>query len=397
MPRGSDTLLFCKFDTPLLAAGSLILGHDHREVRVMKYCFSIEPGQIDKEYRMLVETTGYRKYTAAFIGPYTYCWNTCIDNGLEFSAPDGRLYYDLQIGSFNSIGNNLCLCFGKNHNIKRVSSGALDLFFKMNQIDIDGSKSSFDQKGDIIIQNDVWMGENVTIMPNVIVKNGAVIARNSHVVSDVPPYAVVGGNPAHVIGYRYEKEQIQKLQQIQWWYWDTDKMIENTDHFTEDIDGFCNRFYEEARDEYETYVFNRKRVKDTYFVFVDYYEEYRAFPYVLTDFLDIYSKNTEKRLILFVRDDHRDEVLDDGFLGELLTIVDDIAGSSQIVCSVEVRRGSFLDAKKAFLECSHFITTRTYDTVYFTCLADLLGIEIISGVDSNIQFVKRHNIHLLKH
>lgn len=95
---------------------------------------------------------------------------------------------------------------------KKINTGALDLFFQGNQISVADSDTDFTQKGTIIIQNDVWIGSNVTIIPGVVIRNGAVIARNSHVVSDVPPYAIVGGNPAKVIGYRFSSEQIEKLQ-----------------------------------------------------------------------------------------------------------------------------------------------------------------------------------------
>lgn len=358
------------------------------------YRFSIEPNKLKEEDRILIKSTNYKQYTGAFVGPYTYCWNLSVDNGIEFEASCGRLCYNLQIGNFNSIGNNLQLCFGKNHNIKTVSTGGVELFLKANNIEVDYAKgSSFNEKGNIVIQNDIWFGENVTIMPNVLIRNGAVIARNSHVVSDVPAYAVVGGNPARLIGYRYTKEQIEKLQKIQWWYWNTDKIMRYAEYFTEDIDRFCDRFYDEAEAEYESYIKNREQKKDTYFVFVDYYEEYCSFPYILESFLDMYSKEEEKELLLFIRDDCSVEKIEDALLDNLLNVVNDITMSPEILSSVEVRRGTFIEAKSCFLNCSHFITTRTYNTVYFTCLAEQLGIEIISGVDSKIQFVKRRNMH----
>jgi acetyltransferase-like isoleucine patch superfamily enzyme len=72
-------------------------------------------------------------------------------------------------------------------------------------------------KGDVIIGNDVWIAANVTIMSGVTIGNGAVIANNSHVVKNVDPYSLVGGNPAKLIKYRLTPEQIKKLLEIKWW------------------------------------------------------------------------------------------------------------------------------------------------------------------------------------
>ena len=64
---------------------------------------------------------------------------------------------------------------------------------------------------DVIIGNDVWIGSNVTIMSGVTIGDGVVIANNSHVVKNVEPYSLVGGNPAKLIKYRFSQEQIKNL------------------------------------------------------------------------------------------------------------------------------------------------------------------------------------------
>ncbi len=74
--------------------------------------------------------------------------------------------------------------------------------------------------GNVVIGNDVWIGTNVTIMSGVTIGDGAVIANNSHVVKNIDSYSLVGGNPARFIRRRFSPEQIEKLLDIQWWYWD---------------------------------------------------------------------------------------------------------------------------------------------------------------------------------
>lgn len=352
----------------------------------MQVTFSLEPNQLKEPSRIMLNEKNYKEITGVYVGKHTYCWNTFVDSGTEFSLKDERVYHNLHIGNFNSIGNGLKLIFGRNHNIKRIDTGAVELMLQDANIPVNEEKTSFNQKGSIVIQNDVWFGENVTVMAGVTIRNGAVIARNSHVVKDVPPYAVVGGNPAQIIGYRFSREQIEKLQKIQWWYWNDEKIKRNAALFSEDIDRFCSFFFREAEQEFLSEQQKRKIEQDTYFVFVDYYENYCSYPYILESFLDKYMLDCSKKLLLFVRDDLAVDSMEDEKLTQMEVLLSDIKKEKSICCSVEMEKGTVADAKNSFLKCSHYIINRTFDTVYFSCLADRLGIEIISGADSFIQF-----------
>lgn len=79
-------------------------------------------------------------------------------------------------------------------------------------------------KGDVVIGNDVWIGENVVIMSGVTIGDGAVIANNSHVIKNVEPFSISGGNPCQKIKYRFTPEQIERLLVIQWWDWPDEKI-----------------------------------------------------------------------------------------------------------------------------------------------------------------------------
>lgn len=80
---------------------------------------------------------------------------------------------------------------------------------------------------DTIIGNDVWIGHNAAIMPGVNIGHGAIVAAASVVARDVPPYAVVGGNPAGLIRVRYPAEIIAELLELAWWDWPIDKIEAN--------------------------------------------------------------------------------------------------------------------------------------------------------------------------
>ena len=76
----------------------------------------------------------------------------------------------------------------------------------------------------LVIENDVWIGSNVLLLGGIRIGNGAVIAAGSVVTKDVPPYAIVGGNPAKIIRYRFETGEIERLLELKWWDWPEDKI-----------------------------------------------------------------------------------------------------------------------------------------------------------------------------
>lgn len=82
-------------------------------------------------------------------------------------------------------------------------------------------------KGDVVVGNDVWAGWSVTIASGVTVGDGAVLATNAMVTKDVPPYAIVAGNPARIIRYRFDEDTIAALLTIRWWDWPEEKVNAN--------------------------------------------------------------------------------------------------------------------------------------------------------------------------
>ena len=82
-------------------------------------------------------------------------------------------------------------------------------------------------KGDTVIGNDVWIGQNVTFLPGVHVGDGAIIGANSVVAKDVLPYHIVGGNPAKTIRKRFDDETIELLLKLRWWDWPAEKITKN--------------------------------------------------------------------------------------------------------------------------------------------------------------------------
>jgi virginiamycin A acetyltransferase len=84
-------------------------------------------------------------------------------------------------------------------------------------------------KGDTVIGNDVWIGQNAVILPGVRIGDGAIIAANAVVATNVAPYTIVGGNPARLIRRRFDEELTEYLLQLKWWDWPAEKIFRHLD------------------------------------------------------------------------------------------------------------------------------------------------------------------------
>ena len=141
----------------------------------------------------------------------------------------------ISIGKMTSISWGITFCmlnYKFDHNYHNVSS------YGLNSIDWIAPKEFLpsQKKCQINIGNDVWIGRGSFLKSAnpekpLIIGDGAVVAANSLVVKNVPPYAIVGGNPAQIIKYRFNEKIIDALLKIQWWNWDIDKIYENHKYF----------------------------------------------------------------------------------------------------------------------------------------------------------------------
>jgi acetyltransferase-like isoleucine patch superfamily enzyme len=129
--------------------------------------------------------------------------------GIGTYGPIKAIYSDadneyLTIGNYCSIGSGSTFMLGSEHGYKGISTFPF-------RVKILGEFSEAKSKGPIILGDDVWLGENVLVLSGVNIGKGAVVAAGSVVVKDVPPYTIVGGNPAKVIKLRFSPEIIEKL------------------------------------------------------------------------------------------------------------------------------------------------------------------------------------------
>ena len=138
----------------------------------------------------------------------------------------------LIIGKFCMIASDVKFIMnGANHLSNAISTYPFAVFGNGWESAMEGK--TYPNKGNIEIGNDVWIGYNATIMAGVKIGDGAIIATNSTVVSDVEPYTIVGGNPAREIKKRFSPEIVERLLKLQWWNWDIEKITKNVQNLTD--------------------------------------------------------------------------------------------------------------------------------------------------------------------
>lgn len=155
------------------------------------------------------------------IGKYSSLWGP----NLDITTGEQKV----SIGNFCSIARNVTFQTF-NHNHKKIST-----YFIGKNLFNEKWENEKISKGDIYIENDVWIGAHSVILGGITIHNGAVVAANSVVTKDVPPYSIVGGIPARIIGYRFEEIMIQKIQELNWWDWSVEKINNNKALFADEI------------------------------------------------------------------------------------------------------------------------------------------------------------------
>lgn len=192
--------------------------------------FTEEKGMNDKIYpRTSDNQTVYLKNVVTNanieIGDYTM-YNDFVQDPLDFEKNNVLYHYPinkdkLKIGKFCSIACGAKFLFtSANHKMRSLSTYPFPIFFEEWGLDVKNICDAWDNKGDIVIGNDVWIGYEAVILSGVTIGDGAIIGSRAVVTKDVEPYTIVGGVPAKSIRKRFDDKTILKLENIRWWNWD---------------------------------------------------------------------------------------------------------------------------------------------------------------------------------
>lgn len=149
------------------------------------------------------------------------------------------------IGKFCSIGRNVDIG-GFNHNYEKVTTLPL---FRLEQMIASDKKlrtSNINAESYCMIGNDVWIAAGVNVLHKVSIGDGAVIGAGSVVTKDVPPFAVVAGNPAKILKFRFSENHIKNLLKIKWWNWPDEIILKNIKWMVQEelSDTTINRLWE---------------------------------------------------------------------------------------------------------------------------------------------------------
>ena len=166
------------------------------------------------------------------VGDFTM-YNDFVNDPTLFEKNNVLYHYPinddkLQIGKFCSIACGVKFLFNSaNHTLSSFSTYPFPLFFEEWGLEKRGITNAWDNKGDIVIGNDVWVGYEAVILAGVTIGDGAIIGTRAVVTKDVPPYTIVGGVPAKPIKRRFPEETISALLEIQWWNWSEERIARN--------------------------------------------------------------------------------------------------------------------------------------------------------------------------
>ena len=159
------------------------------------------------------------------VGEYTM-YNDFVHDPRDFQKNNVLYHYPvngdrLKIGKFCSIACGAKFLFtSANHALRSLSTYPFPIFFEEWGLDVKDIRQAWDNRGGIVIGNDVWIGFEAVILSGVTVGDGAIIGSRAVVTKDVPPYTIVGGVPASPIRRRFEDAVIEKLEALRWWDWD---------------------------------------------------------------------------------------------------------------------------------------------------------------------------------
>ena len=170
------------------------------------------------------------------VGDFTY-YDDYESNGEDFEEHIVHFYPfigdRLIIGKFCAIAKGVRFIMnGANHRMNGLTTYPFNILGNGWE-KVTPKLEDLPLKGDTVIGNDVWIGENVTFLPGVHVGDGAIVGANSVVGRDIEPYAIAVGNPCRPVKKRFDEKTIAKLLELKWWDWDEERIFLNLEALAE--------------------------------------------------------------------------------------------------------------------------------------------------------------------
>jgi virginiamycin A acetyltransferase len=167
--------------------------------------------------------------TGILVGDYTF-YNDFVHDPTQFEKNNVLYHYPINhdklvIGKFCSIACGARFIFtSANHALQSLSTYPFPIFADTWGLDFKNVTDAWDNKGDIVIGNDVWIGYEAVVMQGVHIGDGAIVGTRAVVTKDIPPYTIAGGVPAKEIRKRFDEGTIEALLHLCWWNWPYEKI-----------------------------------------------------------------------------------------------------------------------------------------------------------------------------
>ncbi len=301
-----------------------------------------------------------------------------IEEAFVETVLDEDCIYQIAIGKYSSLADGISLLVDMNHDYKKIAQGRIrGLTYRRPEY--------IPRKGQIIIGNDCWIGRGATILGGVTIGDGAVIGANSVVTKDVPPYAILAGNPGRIIGYRFTEQEILDLKTIGWWNWDREKILQYGDLiYGNQVAKFIQQFISEAKEEIEKIdkldlkilPKEKEGSSSIYYYVPDFHSDYPTYPRVIKEFINEFADTNAELLIYVIEDENVEEKL------SLLNQIFD--QYQQVNAYINLYIGDIVDERSVFSQIDFYISSRENEAVHRIGLAEYYGVKTYFGVNKPI-------------
>lgn len=323
------------------------------------------PEKIQRYTELIISDEPLEGFPLLSIDRDSYIVRAEVQSGIDFRPKDGR--HCLAIGKGCSLADGITFMIDLNHDYRAVAQGANAFLGGIVPVE------KTPRKGTIIIQNDVWVGHGATIMAGVILHNGCIVAAGAMVTKDVPPYAMVGGNPAKVLGYRFAPDTVTALQKIAWWDWPEKMQWDRREDFALSAEEFAKKYLPLTEDTGASPLPGNG--PSTVYFPVDVGEPFPVYPKVLKEFFQKDRPNVE--LLIYIPAERSTE--------ENIRAIERILEQHEACDScVTLQTGVTLEECVLFQGADYYVATRAKETVYRTCLADRYGTKVLFGTDDGL-------------
>lgn len=334
---------------------------------------TFNPGDI-KQAQIFTANIGLQHpFRMLTIGKNSYIVDAKIETGLNLdkNVSSDRGIFNLQIGKYCSLAEKITFLIDINHDHQSVYQGYISEFSDLR------TESKLRRKGQLLIENDVWIGNGATIMGGVTIHSGAVVAAGAVVTKDVPPYAIVGGNPAKIIKYRFSDDIIKKLLEISWWNWPSHTLRERATDMTGDVEAFVDKYYPQALAERHRISsaespINRSSTEDNFLFFLDFDDPYSLYPKIIREFCHSYH-GTDQHLVLAFAEAFTEKQIE-----QLTTTLNEF---EDFDVSIQILDCSETPIDTVIANTDIYITNRDQNNMERAEIAYKFEKKVISGVD----------------